>query len=135
MFSRYLNFCLGFLGMWKNDLIRKVRLISKLITSQHGKQSIIIHILLNISGIKDNQTMKLGKLTEYKKTNYFLQKSCWKWGRETTILVIIFWDILIFDKIFVSPQVKRIVIISNKNGIYELPHELPNELRLRTLGN
>ena len=36
-----------------------------------------------------------------------------------------------FDKIFVSPQVKRIVIISNKHGIYELPHELPNDLRLR----
>ena len=40
-----------------------------------------------------------------------------------------------FDKIFVSPKVKRIVIISNKHGIYELPHELPNDLRLRTLGN
>ena len=36
-----------------------------------------------------------------------------------------------FDKIFVSPQVKRMVIISNKHGIYELPHELPNNLRLR----
>ena len=40
-----------------------------------------------------------------------------------------------FDKIFVSTQAKRIVIISNKHGIYELPHELPNDLRLRTLGN
>ena len=38
-----------------------------------------------------------------------------------------------FKKIFVSPQVKRIVIISNKHGIYVLPHELPNDLRLRTL--
>ena len=37
-----------------------------------------------------------------------------------------------FDKIFVSPQVKRIVIISNKHGIYELLHKLPNDLRLRT---
>ena len=36
-----------------------------------------------------------------------------------------------FDKIFVPPQVKRIMIISNKHGIYKLPHEL----RLRTLGN
>ena len=42
---------------------------------------------------------------------------------------------LMFDKIFVLPQVKRIVIISNKHGIYELPHDLPNDLRLRTLGN
>ena len=38
-----------------------------------------------------------------------------------------------FDKIFVSPQMKRVVIISNKHGIYELPHELPKDLRLRTL--
>ena len=30
---------------------------------------------------------------------------------------------------------KRIVIISNKHGIYELPHELPNDLRFRILGN
>ena len=40
-----------------------------------------------------------------------------------------------FDKISVSPQVKQIVIISNEDGIYELPHKLPNDLRLRTLGN
>ena len=38
-----------------------------------------------------------------------------------------------FDEIFLSPQVKQIVIIiiSNKHGIYELPHELSNDLRLR----
>ena len=52
-----------------------------------------------------------------------------------TILVIIFWDFLMFYQIFFSPQVKRIVIISNKNVLYELPHELPNYLRLRILGN
>ena len=40
-----------------------------------------------------------------------------------------------FDKIFVSPKVKQIVIISNKHGIYKLPQELPNDLRLRKLGN
>ena len=53
----------------------------------------------------------------------------------STILVILFSDILMFDKIFVSPRAKRIVIISNKHGIYELPHELPNDLRLRSLVN
>ena len=35
-----------------------------------------------------------------------------------------------FDKIFVSPQMKRIVIISNKHGIYELPHQLHSVLPL-----
>ena len=34
-----------------------------------------------------------------------------------------------FDKIFVSTQVKRIVIISNKHAIYELLYELLNDLR------
>ena len=40
-----------------------------------------------------------------------------------------------FDKILMSSQVKRIVIISNKHGIYELPQELSSDLRLRNLGN
>ena len=52
-----------------------------------------------------------------------------------TRLYILFWDFLILYQIFFSPQVKRSVIISNKHGIYELPHELPNDLRLRILGN
>ena len=39
--------------------------------------------------------------------------------------------IQVSDIIFVSPQVKRIGVISNKHGIYELP----NDLRLRALGN
>ena len=36
---------------------------------------------------------------------------------------------------FFSPRVKRIVIISIKHEIYELPHVLPNDLRLKILGN
>ena len=36
---------------------------------------------------------------------------------------------------FFSPQVTGNVIISNKHCIYELPHELPNDLRLKILGN
>ena len=31
-----------------------------------------------------------------------------------------------FDQIFLSPQMKRIVIITNKNDMYELPHKLPS---------
>ena len=34
-----------------------------------------------------------------------------------------------FYQILLSPKVKPSVIISNKYGIYELPHELPNKLR------
>ena len=50
-------------------------------------------------------------------------------------MVIIFWNFLLFDQIFLSPQVKRSLVISDKYGIYELPRELPNHLKLRILGN
>ena len=40
-----------------------------------------------------------------------------------------------FDQIFLSSQVKQSVIISNKHGIYELPHKLPNDLTYRILKN
>ena len=46
-------------GFWwcrKNDLIRKIRLISKFTTSQPGSQTITIHIFLNISRSKGNRT-------------------------------------------------------------------------------
>ena len=43
-------------------------------TSQPGLQTIAKHILLNISQIKGNQTIKFGQLIEYNKSNIFLQK-------------------------------------------------------------
>ena len=36
---------------------------------------------------------------------------------------------------FPSPKVKRWTIITYKYGIYELPRELSNDLRVRKLGN
>ena len=40
-----------------------------------------------------------------------------------------------FYQLFLSPQVKRCAIITYEHGIYELPQELPNDGRLRILGN
>ena len=40
-----------------------------------------------------------------------------------------------FYQMFISPQVKWWAIITYKHGIYELPNELPNNLRLKILGN
>ena len=48
---------------------------------------------------------------------------------------VIFWDFSMLYQIVILPQLKRWVIITCKHGIYELPHELPNGLRLRILGN
>ena len=45
-------------------------------TSQPGWQTIAMHILPNISRIKDNEMRKLGQLIEYNKGNMFLQKLC-----------------------------------------------------------
>ena len=50
-----------------------------------------------------------------------------------TILAIIFWYFLMFYEVSLSPQVKQIIIISNKHGIYKLPHELLNDLTLTIL--
>ena len=48
--------------MSKNDLIRKLRLISKFMTSQTGQIIIAIRILPNILISKDNQATKFGQL-------------------------------------------------------------------------
>ena len=59
----------------KNGWIRKVRLISILMTSQSGSQTIAIDVLPNISRSKDNQAMKIGQLKEHNKRNIFF-KNC-----------------------------------------------------------
>ena len=52
--------------MEENGLIRRLRLVSKFMTSSTGKYT----ILPNISRSKDNQTMKFGQLIEYNVGNY-----------------------------------------------------------------
>ena len=83
-FSRHLSFCLEFLVMYRNDLIKKIRLISNFMTSQPSQQTILIHILPNITRSKGNQTMKFRQLIECNMRNIFLEKSCTKCVGETT---------------------------------------------------
>ena len=59
----------------QNSLIRKIRLISKSMTSQPGCQTIGIHILPNISRSKSNQALKFGQLIEFNMRNIFVEKS------------------------------------------------------------
>ena len=75
LFSRYLNFCLDFLVMYKMGLIKKIRLISKFITSHLGEQKIAIHILTNISRNKANHAIRFSQLLEYNIRNIFLENS------------------------------------------------------------
>ena len=50
------------------------------------------------------------------------------------IMEIILWEFLMFPN-FPSPKVKQSAIVSNKQGVYELQNELPNDMRLRIFGN
>ena len=53
--------------------------------SQPGSQTVAMHILINISRSKSNQTIKYGKLIEYNMRNNFLEKSYTKCGGETIL--------------------------------------------------
>ena len=57
----------------KYGLDRNIRLISKFETAQPGKQTIAVHILLNISWSKGDQTMDFGQLIEYNNRNIFFK--------------------------------------------------------------
>ena len=69
--------------MYENGLIRKIRLISKLMMSQLGKQTIAIHTIPNISRNKGNQTIKFGQLIECNMRNIFHEKLYTKYGGAT----------------------------------------------------
>ena len=71
--------------MYKNGLIRKIRLNSKFMTSQAGEQTVAMHILPNISRSKSNQTMKFDQLIDYNMRNIFAEKSYTKYGGETIL--------------------------------------------------
>ena len=49
------------------------------------------------------------------------------------IVFIIVSDSLIYYEIFLPLRVKQCEIITYKHGIYELPHELSNHLRLKEI--
>ena len=53
-------------------------------TTQPGWQTILIHILPNISRSKGHQAMKFGQLIECNMRNIFYEKSCTKCSGETS---------------------------------------------------
>ena len=67
--------------------MRKIKLISKSMTSQPEKKNktIAIHILPKISRSKGNKTMKFGQLIEYNVRSIFLEKLYTNCIGETTL--------------------------------------------------
>ena len=61
-------------------MFRKIRLISRFITSQPGKEILVIHIFPYISKSKDNQIVTFVQLIEYNMRMIFLEKSYPKCG-------------------------------------------------------
>ena len=57
------------------DLIRKLRLISKIMTLQTGQQVITMHMLSDLARSKVNQKTKICQF-EHNMRNIFLEKSC-----------------------------------------------------------
>ena len=55
-------------------MIKKLRLISKFLTSQNGQRIIATHTLPNNSRNKANQIMKFAPLIEVSARNIFVQK-------------------------------------------------------------
>ena len=53
-------------------------------TSQPGKETIVIHVLPNILRNKDNQAMEFGQLREYNIKNIFLEKPHKKYTGKTS---------------------------------------------------
>ena len=60
-----------FFHVEKNNFLRRLRLISKCMTSQPGKQTITMHIFPKISRSKDNR--KFCQLTKYTKVIFFFK--------------------------------------------------------------
>ena len=82
-------------------------------------------LIAQFSRSKINQTMKLGQLIKYNKRNIFLQKSCRKWGRETSSRpLFVFWKSFIWGKSkWSAAKFESVSIVlnlaKNKNKIYK----------------
>ena len=80
-------------------------------TSQPGKQTIIVHIFPNISRINDIEKMKYGCLIEYNMRNFFLEKSYTKCDQNWTYLGI---NNLEFYTVFLILYIENILKLSCK---------------------
>ena len=82
----------------------------------------MIYILLLLRRFSVNYSVHTGICNRPTVSSTRLKTLCVTWGKNIALLII-FWDFLIFDKIFLSAHVKRIVIISNKHGILRVTEQ------------
>ena len=90
---------------------------------------------INISAVITPGLLTIKDLSKHRQIEKLRNKFLKGKNTQDTISFIILREFSMVCQIFVSPQVKRWAIITYKHCIYELPHELPNNLRLRILGN
>ena len=84
-----------------------------------------MHVLPNIFQSKDNKAIKFGYLIECKNRNVFLQKSCQKWGRQTSSTP--FFDLLKND--YWSRDILDFKFLEKGPGIGFSPYFVSNFLR------
>ena len=77
------RFLSSLFGHVEKQLYQEDKANLKFMTSKPGKQTMAIHILLNISRSESNQPMKFDQLIDYNMRNIFLEKSYTKCGEET----------------------------------------------------
>ena len=83
-FSRYLDFCLGFLLMQKNRLDQKGKVNFKIYDFTAWKtNNCNTHIAQYLKKSKGNQTMRFGQLIEHTTRKIFLKRSYTKYDGKT----------------------------------------------------
>ena len=72
-------------------------LISRLMKSQHGKETIATHILPSISQSKGNETIKFGQLIEYNKISIFKKNHAENETRRLVPVLFMFYKKALYE--------------------------------------
>ena len=117
---------------WKENLVKHQNVWKYYENDCRFEWSILLILSLKVKSVESRfldwkTTFKLKDGTFFLRQQWILFSIL---NGYSPIIIFIFWDFLMFYQIFFSPQVKRWAIITYKHDVYELPDELPNNLRL-----
>ena len=119
---------LSFLVMKKNGLIRRIRLLSKFMTS-HLVNKQMQHVFRNISSKKGNQTTKFSQLIECNMGNIFLEISYTKCGGETISNSLSEWSKLSISLVHNFNSLKFYTIPFYRMSSWRLSQYIKNKLQ------